>query len=72
MKEGVEVTLTQPRTYLEIQKKNSGETTQKNNEQEQEKSIKTSNTQKKQLQHYLPIPAQQKTKGGGQSDPQLS
>ena len=41
-------------------------------EQEQERIFKTLYTQKNQLQHNLPTPAQQKTKGGGQSDPQLT
>ena len=55
--EGIEVKLTQPRTYLEIQL-NSGEITQnKQLEQEQEKSLKTLYTWKNQLQHYLLTPA---------------
>ena len=29
-------------------------------------------TQKNQLQHNLPTPAQQKTRGGGQTDPQIT
>ena len=39
-------------------------------EEEQEKSLKTLYTWKNQLQHNLTTPAQQKTKGGGQTDPQ--
>ena len=66
----MEVTLTQPRTYLEIQL-NSEEIT-KNKQQEQEKSFKTLYTRKNQLQHNLPTPAQQKTRGGGQTDPQIT
>ena len=41
-------------------------------EHEQEKSLKTLYIWKNQLQHNLPTPAQQKTMGGGQSDPQLT
>ena len=41
-------------------------------EQEQEKILKTFYTWKNQLQQNLPTPAQQKTRGGGQSDPQLT
>ena len=41
-------------------------------EQQQEKSLKTLYTQNNQLQHNLPTPAQQKTRGGGQSDPQTT
>ena len=69
MKEGVEVTLSQPRTNPEIQP-NSEEIT-KNKQPEQEKSFKTLYTRKNQLQHNLPTPAQQKTRVGGQADPQI-
>ena len=41
-------------------------------EQEQEKSLKTLYTQRNQLQHNLPTPAQQKTRGGGQTDTQIT
>ena len=41
-------------------------------EQEQEKSLKTLHTWKNQLQHNLPTPAQQKTRGGRQTDPQIT
>ena len=41
-------------------------------EQEQEKSLKTLYTQRNQLQHNLPTHTQQKTRGGGQTDPQLT
>ena len=72
MKEGVEVTLTQPRTYLEIQL-NSGEITQnKQLNKRKKKSLTTLYTWKNQLQHNLPTPAQQKTRGGGQTDPQIT
>ena len=67
----MEVTLTQPRTYLEIQL-NGREITQNKPEQEQERILKTLYTWKKHLQHNLPTHAQQNTRGGGQSDPQLS
>ena len=70
MKEGAEVTLTQPRTYVEIQL-NSEEITQQTIEQEQEKSLKTLYTRKNHLQHNRPTPAQQKTRGGGQTDTQI-
>ena len=69
MKEGVEVTLTQPRTYLKIQL-NSGEITQ--NKQLNKSKRKALYTQKNQPQHNLPTPAQQKTRGGGQTNPQLT
>ena len=67
----MEVTLTQPRTYLEIQL-NSEEIPEQTTEQEQEKSLKTLYTWKNQLQHNLPTPAQQKTRRGGQTDPQIT
>ena len=41
-------------------------------EQEQEKTLKTLFTWKTQLQHNLSTPAQQKTRGGGQTDPQIT
>ena len=41
-------------------------------EQGQEKSLKTLYTWKNQLQHNLPTAAQQNTRGGGQTDPQLT
>ena len=41
-------------------------------EQEQEKSLQTLYTRKNELQHNLPTPAQQKTRGGGQTDPQIT
>ena len=41
-------------------------------DQKQEKSLKTLYTQKNQMQHNLPTPAQQKTKGGGQTDTQIT
>ena len=41
-------------------------------EQEQKKSLKTLYTRKNQLQHNPPTPAQQKTRGGGQTDPQIT
>ena len=41
-------------------------------EQEQEKGLKTLFTQKNQLQYKLPTPAQQKTTGEGQTDPQIT
>ena len=66
----MEVTLTQPRTYLEIQL-NSEEIPEQTTEQEQEKSLKTLHTQKNQLEHNLPTPVQQKTRGGGQTDPHI-
>ena len=66
----MEATLTQPMTYLEIQL-NSGQNSEQTTEQEQEKSLKTLYTWKNHLQHNLTTPAQQNTRGGGQSDPQL-
>ena len=47
-------------------------TSEQTTKQEQEKSLKTWYTQKHQLQHNLPTPAQQKTRGGGQTDPQIT
>ena len=41
-------------------------------EQEGERIFKTLYTMKNQLQHNLPTPAQQKTRGGGQTDPQTT
>ena len=41
-------------------------------EQDEERSLKTSYTQKNQHQHNLATPAQQNTRRGGQSDPQLT
>ena len=70
-KEGVEVTLTQLRTYLEIQL-NSEEIPEQTTEQEQEKSLKNLYTWKNHLQHNLPTTSQQKTRGGGQTDPQIT
>ena len=72
MKEGVEVTLSQPRTYLKTHINSEEVTKNKTTEQEQEKSLKTLYTRKDQLQHNLPTPAQQKTRGGGQTDPQIT
>ena len=74
MKEGVEATLIQHRTYMEIQL-NSGDITQKKKkktELQQEKILKTLYTQKNHLQHNLPTPAKQNTRRGGWSDPQLT
>ena len=45
---------------------------EKTTEQEQEKSLKTLYTWKNQLQYKLPTPEQQKTRGGGQTDPQIT
>ena len=72
MKEGVEVTLTQPRTYLEIQLNSEVITKNKQLNKSKRKASKPCNTQKNQLQHNLPTPAQQKTRGGGQTDPQIT
>ena len=41
-------------------------------EQKQEKSLKTLYTWKNELKHNLPTPAQQKTRGGGQTYPQTT
>ena len=41
-------------------------------EQEQKKSLKTLYTRKNQLQHNLSTPAQQKIRGGGQTDAQIT
>ena len=72
MKEAVEATLTQPGTYLEIQL-NSGEITQnKQLNKSKRKILKTLFTQKNQLRQNLPTPAQQKTRRGGQTDPQIT
>ena len=40
--------------------------------QEQEKILKTLYAWKNQLQHNLPTPAKQNTRGGGHGDPQLT
>ena len=66
----MEVTLSQPRTYLKTHINSEEVTKNKTTEQEQEKSLKTLYTWK--LQHNLPTPAQQKTRGGGQTDPQIT
>ena len=67
----MEVTLSQPRTYLKIQINSEEITKKKTTEQEQDKSLKTLYTWKNELQHNLPTPAQQKTRVGGQADPQI-
>ena len=67
----MEATLTQPMTYLEIQL-NSGQNSEQTTEQEQEKSLKALYTWNNQLQHNLPTRAQQKMRGRGQTDPQLT
>ena len=41
-------------------------------ELEQERSLKHLYTQMNQLQHNLPTPTQKKTRGGGQTDPQIT
>ena len=71
MKEGVEAKLTSTQDL-------PGNTTQwwRNNpeqtiEQEQERSFNTLYTRKNQLQQNLSTPAQQNTRHGGWSDPQL-
>ena len=71
MQKGVEATLTQPRTYLEIQL-SSGEITQ--NKQLNKSKRKASKTCKhgERAPTQPPTHAQQKTTGGGQSDPQLT
>ena len=58
-------------TDLSGNKLNGGEIT-KNKQLNNSKSLKTLYTQKNQLQHNLPTPAQQKTRGGGQTDPQIT
>ena len=68
MKEGVEVTLTQPRAYLEIQLNSENKQLNKS----KRKASKPWYAWKNQLQHNLPTPAQQKTRGGGQTDPQIT
>ena len=65
----MEVTLTQPRTYLEIQL-NSEEITKNKQLNKRKRKASKPCTQKNELQHNLPTPAQQKTRGGGQTDPQ--
>ena len=65
----MEATLTQPRTYLEIHLKNGELTQNKQLNKSKRKSLKTLYTWKNQLQHNLPTPAQQKTRGGRQKDP---
>ena len=71
MKERVEATLTQSRTYLEIQL-NSRDITKNKQLSKSERNLKTLYTQKNQLQHNLSTPAQQNTRCGGWSDPQLT
>ena len=68
----MEVTLTQPRTYLKIQINSEEITKNKQLNKSKTKSLKTLETQKNQLQHNLPTPAQQNTRHGGHSDPQLT
>ena len=41
-------------------------------EEEQERSIKNLYIWKNELQHNLPTPAQQNTRGGGETDPQIT
>ena len=65
--EGIEVKLTQPRTYLETQL-NSGEITLNKQLNKSKRKPQTLYTWKNQLQHNLPTPAQEKTRGGGQTD----
>ena len=71
MKEGVEVTLTQPMTYLKMQI-NSEEITKNKQLNKRKRKASKPCTQKNKLQHNLPTPAQQKTRGGGQTDPQIT
>ena len=68
----MEATLTQPRTYLEIHLKNGELTQNKQLNKSKRKSLKTLYPRKNQLQHNLPTHAQQKTRGGGQTDPQIT
>ena len=63
----MEVTLTQPRAYLEIQLNSENKQLNKS----KRKASKPS-THGNQLQHNLPTPAEQKTRDGGQTDPQIS
>ena len=65
----MEATLSQPRNYLKIQL-NNGEVTQ--NKQLNKSKRKASKPWKNQLQHNLPTPAQQKTRGGGETDPWIT
>ena len=68
----MEVTLSQPRTYLEIKVNSEEITKNKQLNKSKKKSLKTVYTWKKQLQNNMAISAQQKTRGGGQSDPQIT
>ena len=68
----MEVTLNLPRTILKIQINSEEITKKKTTEQEQDKSLKTLYTWKKQLQQNLPTPAQQKTRGGEEIDTQIT
>ena len=67
----MEVTLSQPRTYLKIQL-NSEEITKKKQLNKSKRKPQNLYTQKNQLQHNLPTPAQQKTRSAGQTDPQIT
>ena len=68
----MEATLTQPRTYLEIQMHGGEITHNKQQNKSKRKASKILHIRKNELQHNLPTPAQQKTRGGGQTDPQIT
>ena len=70
MKEGVEATRTQPRTYLEIQLK-GGEIPQ-NKQLNRSKRESSKHCTHGSSFNNLPKPAQQNTRGGGRSDTQLT
>ena len=67
----MEVTLTQPKTYLEIQL-NSGEITMNKQLNKTKKKPQNFGHMEGPAQHNLPTPTQQKTRGAGQSDPQTT
>ena len=71
MKEGGEATPSQPRTYLKIQI-NSEEITKNKQQNKSKRKASKPSTWKNHLQQNLPTPAQQKTRGGGQTDPQIN
>ena len=68
----MKATLTSTQGQSGITTKRWGNYPEQTMEQEQEKSLKTLYTWKNKLQHNLPTSAQQKTRGSGQTDPQLT
>ena len=68
----MEATLTSTRDQSGIKSKWQRNYPEQTTEQEQERSLKTSDGQKNQLQHNLISPAQDNRRCGWQSDPQIT